>query len=82
MRTTSAACPSSSRRGSARTWSLYRPLDMVAFNKGEGREEWVTRLGLIVYYPTLIAAIGGAVVMWLRRSAARAVGAAGAGDRA
>ena len=51
-----------------RTWSLYRPLDMVAFNKGEGREAWVTRLGLVVYYPTLIAAIAGAVVMWRRRA--------------
>ena len=51
-----------------RTWSLFRPLDMVEFNKGEGREPWVTRLGLVVYYPTLIAAIGGAVVMWQRRA--------------
>jgi hypothetical protein len=51
-----------------RTWSLYRPLDMVAFNQGEGREPWVTRWGLVVYYPTLIAAIGGAIVMWNRRA--------------
>ena len=55
-----------------RTWSLYRPLDMVAFNKGEGRESWVTRLGLLVYYPTLLLAIAGAVVMW-RRHARRAL---------
>ena len=26
-----------------RTWSLYRPLDMVSYNKQEGRESWVTR---------------------------------------
>jgi len=51
-----------------RTWSVFRPLDMVQFNRGEGREPWVTRLGLLVYYPTLIAAIGGAVVMWNRRA--------------
>ena len=51
-----------------RTWSVYRPLDMVAFNKGEGREGWVTRLGLVAYYPTLIAAIGGAILMWRRRA--------------
>jgi hypothetical protein len=43
-----------------RTWSLYRPLDMVSFNKGEGREPWVTRLGLVAYYPTLIAAVSDA----------------------
>jgi hypothetical protein len=51
-----------------RTWSLYRPLDMVEFNKGEGRESWVTRLGLLVYYPTLIGAIAGAIIMWRRRA--------------
>ncbi|MDQ1511259.1 MAG: hypothetical protein QOG50_3103, partial [Actinomycetota bacterium] len=51
----------------ARTWSLYRPLDMVTFNAGEDREKWVTRLGLIAYYPTLLAAIGGGVVLWRRR---------------
>jgi 4-amino-4-deoxy-L-arabinose transferase-like glycosyltransferase len=55
-----------------RTWSVYRPLDMVGFNKGEGREAWVTRLGLVAYYPTLIAAVGGAVVM-LKRRARRAL---------
>jgi 4-amino-4-deoxy-L-arabinose transferase-like glycosyltransferase len=51
----------------ARTWSLYRPLDMVKFNAGEDREQWVTRLGLIVYYPTLLAAACGVVVLWHRR---------------
>mgnify|MGYP000194452615 CR=1 FL=1 len=43
----------------ARTWSLYRPLDMVSFNEGEGREPWVTRLGLAAFYPTLAAAVAG-----------------------
>ena len=53
-----------------RTWSVFRPLDMVSFNQGEGREAWVTRLGLVAYYPTLLLAIGGAVVMWRRRARA------------
>ncbi|MGO9872985.1 MAG: ArnT family glycosyltransferase [Acidimicrobiia bacterium] len=53
-----------------RTWSLFRPFDMVAFNAGEDREPWVTRLGLIAYYPTLVFAIGGAVVLWRRRARA------------
>jgi hypothetical protein len=53
-----------------RTWSLYRPFDMVAFNAGEDRERWVTRLGLFVYYPTMILAIGGALVLWRRRARA------------
>jgi asparagine N-glycosylation enzyme membrane subunit Stt3 len=51
----------------ARTWSLFRPLDMVSFNAGEDRERWVTRLGLVAYYPTLLFAIAGAVVLWRRR---------------
>jgi hypothetical protein len=51
-----------------RTWGLYRPMDMVSFNEGEGREAWVTRLGLVAYYPTLVAAVGGVVVMVKRRA--------------
>ena len=50
-----------------RTWSLYRPWDMINYNKGEGREGSVTTLGLIAYYPLLIAAVGGWVVMRRRR---------------
>ena len=53
-----------------RTWSLFRPLDMVKLNTGEDREATVTRLGLIAYYPTLLLAIGGVVVLWRRRSRA------------
>jgi 4-amino-4-deoxy-L-arabinose transferase-like glycosyltransferase len=47
-----------------RTWSVFRPGDMITFNVNEDREQWVTRLGLVGYYPTLIAAIGGAVLLW------------------
>lgn len=50
-----------------RTWSVFRPADMVYLNEGEDREQWVTRLGLGVYYPTMAFAIGGAVVLWRRR---------------
>jgi hypothetical protein len=50
-----------------RTWSLFRPADMITYNKGEGREEWETRLGLAAFYPTLVAAIAGVVVLWRRR---------------
>ncbi len=53
-----------------RTWSLFRPLDMVKLNAGEDREPWVTRLGLVVYYPTLLLAIAGAIVLWRRRARA------------
>jgi len=50
-----------------RTWSLFRPNDMIFFNQGEGREAWVTRLGLWFYYPELAFAIGGAVTLWRRK---------------
>ncbi len=51
-----------------RTWSLYRPADMIQYNKGEGREAWVTRLGLVAFYPTLFGAIAGVVVLLRRRA--------------
>jgi hypothetical protein len=51
-----------------RTWSLFRPVDMIRLNTGEDREEWVTRLGLIAYYPTLALAIVGVIVLARRRA--------------
>jgi 4-amino-4-deoxy-L-arabinose transferase-like glycosyltransferase len=50
-----------------RTWSMFRPWDMISYNKGEGREGWVTTLGLIMYFPLLVAAVAGWVVMRRRR---------------
>jgi 4-amino-4-deoxy-L-arabinose transferase-like glycosyltransferase len=46
-----------------RTWSLFRPADMIEWNRGEAREAWVTRLGLVAYYPLLLAAVVGAVAL-------------------
>jgi 4-amino-4-deoxy-L-arabinose transferase-like glycosyltransferase len=50
-----------------RTWSLYRPTDMIAIGEHEGREGWVTTLGLVAYYPTLLAALAGAGILWRAR---------------
>jgi hypothetical protein len=50
-----------------RTWGLFRPGDMVGYNTKEDREEWVTRLGFVTYYPTLILAVVGAVVLFRRK---------------
>ncbi len=50
-----------------RTWGVFRPGDMVKFNVNEDREEWVTRLGFVGYYPVLIAAIAGFVILWRRK---------------
>ena len=52
-----------------RTWSLYRPSDMLSYNIGEGRERWVTALGLWAYYPLLALAAVGAVHLGRRRFA-------------
>jgi 4-amino-4-deoxy-L-arabinose transferase-like glycosyltransferase len=51
-----------------RTWSLFRPADMVDYNTGEGRETWVTRLGIVVFYPTLVAAAAGVALLVRRRA--------------
>ena len=50
-----------------RTWSLYRPTDMLDYNKGEAREPWITALGLVAYYPILFFGVAGAIVLWRRR---------------
>lgn len=50
-----------------RTWSLFRPWDMVEYNTGEAREEWLTATGLFFYYPLLVLAVGGVVVLWRRK---------------
>jgi 4-amino-4-deoxy-L-arabinose transferase-like glycosyltransferase len=51
-----------------RTWSVYKPFDMVWFNIGEGRERWVTRSGIFVFWAEMVAVIGGAVVLVRRRT--------------
>jgi 4-amino-4-deoxy-L-arabinose transferase-like glycosyltransferase len=46
-----------------RTWSVFRPMDMLEFNRGEGRERWVTALGLYTFLPLLALAIAGGFVL-------------------
>jgi 4-amino-4-deoxy-L-arabinose transferase-like glycosyltransferase len=50
-----------------RTWGVFRPADMITYNINEDREEWVTRLGFVGYYPVLVFALAGAVVLWRRK---------------
>jgi hypothetical protein len=52
-----------------RVWDLYRPRQAVAYEFLEGRSRWASRLGLLLYYPTLLLAAFGVVV--LRRRKAR-----------
>jgi hypothetical protein len=51
----------------ARTWGVFRPGDMIDYNVGEGRERGVTRAGLVFYYPLVVLAVAGAVVLYRRR---------------
>lgn len=51
-----------------RDWSLFRPGDMLRINEGEGRPAWVTGLGMVMYYPLLMGAVIGSVVLWRRRA--------------
>ncbi len=50
-----------------RDWGLFRPTDMITFNESEGRPQWVTRLGMWWYYPLLVLAIAGAVILRRRK---------------
>jgi hypothetical protein len=51
----------------ARVWELYRPLQQVQYEFLEGRSRWASRMGLVMYYPTLLLALAGAVVLRRRR---------------
>jgi 4-amino-4-deoxy-L-arabinose transferase-like glycosyltransferase len=50
-----------------RTWSVFRPLDMLYFNVAEGRQKIVTLLGLIAYYPLALLALAGGWILVRRR---------------
>jgi 4-amino-4-deoxy-L-arabinose transferase-like glycosyltransferase len=51
----------------ARVWDLYRPFQQVQYEFLEGRSRWASRAGLVLYYPTLLLAIAGVVVLRRRR---------------
>jgi 4-amino-4-deoxy-L-arabinose transferase-like glycosyltransferase len=50
-----------------RTWSVYRPLDMLLFNLAEGRERFAILAGIITYYPLAALAIAGGWILVRRR---------------
>jgi 4-amino-4-deoxy-L-arabinose transferase-like glycosyltransferase len=51
----------------ARVWDLYRPFQQVQYEFLEGRSRWASRAGLVLYYPTLLLAMAGVVVLRRRR---------------
>lgn len=50
-----------------RMWNLYRPIQQVNLENDEGRPTAAARWGLPLFYPLMIAAGVGAVVIWRRR---------------
>jgi len=46
-----------------RVWDLYRPLQQAAYESLEGRSETASRIGLGVYYPLLLLAAAGALML-------------------
>jgi 4-amino-4-deoxy-L-arabinose transferase-like glycosyltransferase len=52
-----------------RVWDFYRPFQQVQYEFLEGRSRWASRAGLLLYYPTLLLAVAGFVVLRRRRAA-------------
>lgn len=50
-----------------RAWGLYRPMDQVYLNQGEGRPIGASRLAMWSWYPLAAFAAAGAVVLHRRR---------------
>jgi hypothetical protein len=50
-----------------RMWNLYRPLQQVELEDDEGRPTAAAEWGLPFFYPLMLAAAGGVVVLWRRR---------------
>ncbi len=50
-----------------RMWGLYRPLQQLQIEDGEGRPEDGARVGLVMFYPLMALAVGGTVVLARRR---------------
>jgi 4-amino-4-deoxy-L-arabinose transferase-like glycosyltransferase len=50
-------------------WGVFRPTTMVNYNKGEGREAWVSWLGYALYLVMIPFAIAGFVALRRRRVA-------------
>jgi 4-amino-4-deoxy-L-arabinose transferase-like glycosyltransferase len=50
-----------------RTWSVYRPMDMLLFNLAEGKERFVILVGIIFYYPLAALALAGGWLLMRRQ---------------
>jgi hypothetical protein len=51
-----------------RVWDLWRPLQQATYESLEGRSETASRMGLAVYYPLLLFAAAGALILRRRRA--------------
>jgi 4-amino-4-deoxy-L-arabinose transferase-like glycosyltransferase len=52
----------------ARTWGVYRPVDMVGYEVNENKPRWASWAGLLSFYPVFVGAIAGAVILARRRA--------------
>jgi 4-amino-4-deoxy-L-arabinose transferase-like glycosyltransferase len=50
-----------------RAWDFFKPGQQVTYEVSEGRSETASRIGLAVYYPLLLLAVAGAVIVRRRR---------------
>jgi 4-amino-4-deoxy-L-arabinose transferase-like glycosyltransferase len=50
-----------------RMWGLYRPAQQLTIEDGEGRPKDAAEVGLVIFYPLMVLAIGGTVVLARRR---------------
>lgn len=51
-----------------RVWDFWRPLQQASYESLEGRSETASRMGLAVYYPLLLFAAAGALILRRRRA--------------
>ena len=51
-----------------RVWSVFQPVQMADYSVAEGRERALSLIGTFVYYPLVVAAVAGAVVLIRRRT--------------
>jgi Dolichyl-phosphate-mannose-protein mannosyltransferase len=51
-----------------RVWDFWRPLQQATYESLEGRSETASRMGLAVYYPLLLFAAAGALILRRRRA--------------
>ncbi len=53
----------------ARLWGVYRPMQTAKDNRAEGRPFWVSLAGMAMFFPLVVLAAGGVLILRRRRVA-------------